>query len=119
MLCIDLKLFADHKQNDRHGEWGASVLWEGDDFLWQAHRITVMVLYKLTYHFQQHLPLLQAFSLKISPLQDGLGSRALFSPGTDPARGTGGFHGRSQVLKYKMAIFFFHNSMLLHYQILS
>lgn len=41
------------------------------------------------------------------------------SPGTDPTQGTGGFHGRSQVLIYKMAIFFFHNSMLLHYQILS
>lgn len=73
----------------------------------------------LTFLRQQHLPLLQAFSLKISPLQDGLSSRTLSSPGTDPTRGTGGFHGRSQVLIYKMAIFFFHNSMLLHYQILS
>lgn len=109
MLCIDLKLFADHKQNYEHGGRG----------LRQAHRITVLVLYKLTYHFQQHLPSLQAFSLKISPLQNGLGSRALSSPGTDPTQGTGGFHGRSQVLIYKMAIFFFHNSMLLHYQILS
>lgn len=36
------------------------------------------------------------------------------SPGN---RGLSG--GRSQVLIYKMAIFFFHNSMLLHYQILS
>lgn len=74
---------------------------------------------KLTFHRQQHLPLLQAFSLKIFPRQDGLGSRTLSSPGTDPTGGTGGFHGRSQVLIYKMAIFFFHNSMLLHYQILS
>lgn len=56
---------------------------------------------------------------KISPLQDGLGSRTLSSPGTDPTWRTGGFHGRSQVLIYKMAIFFVHNSMLLHYQILS
>lgn len=68
---------------------------------------------------QQHLPLLQAFLLKISPLQDGLSSRTLSSPGTEPTWGTGGFHGRSQVLIYKMVIFFFHNSMLLHYQILS
>lgn len=39
--------------------------------------------------------------------------------GLSRPREQGAFRGRSQVLIYKMAIFFFHNSMLLHYQILS
>lgn len=69
-------------------------------------------------YFQQHLPqLLQLPSLSACRLDSVPGPCALLGL-TRPGE-QGAFRGRSQVLIYKMAIFFFHNSMLLHYQILS
>lgn len=105
MFCIDLKAFADRKHRYKQGDISpVGRRWFPPAGTWG--------------HYFGSERLLQAFSLKIS-LQNGLGSRTLSSLGTNPTWGTGGFHGRSQVLIYKMAIFFFHNSMLLHYQILS
>lgn len=89
------------------------------DILWQAHRFTV---WSCALTSQQTVapsiaPGLQPENLS-SVGQIEFQDRLLSWDWTKPGNPTS-FRGRSQVLIYKMAIFFFHNSMLLHYQILS
>lgn len=63
MLCIDLKAFADHKQNYKQGEHVSC----GEEMIYSSRHTGSLSWFfsKLTFHRQQHLPLLQALSLKI------------------------------------------------------